>query len=348
MHAMDPRRVCVYAGSNAGADPAYAQAARTLGRRLAQRGLGLVYGGAGIGLMGEVADAVLAAGGEAIGVLPQALERRELAHRGLTELRLVDSMHERKLQMSELAGAFVALPGGLGTIEELAEALTWTQLGIHRKPVGLLDVRGYWDELGRQLDHAVRERFMPIANRRLVLRDASVDGLLDRLEAWRPAAGEKWLEPGPRALLEIGPRGPLVGASAVVVRDGRVLLGPRRGAHGAASWAFPGGKPDPGEAPHDAAVRELEEETGLVALDVRPIAWTNDVFADEGLHFVTLHHRVEVAPDAVPRRREPDKSGEWAWHAWDALPQPLFGPVAALAASGWRPGPLSPSGHRER
>jgi Possible lysine decarboxylase len=236
MHAMDPRRVCVYAGSNAGADPAYAQAARTLGRRLTQRGLGLVYGGASIGLMGEVADAVLAAGGE---------------------------------------------------------------LGIHRKPVGLLDVRGYWDELGRQLDHAVRERFMPIANRRLVLRDASVDGLLDRLEAWRPATGEKWLEPGARALLEIGPRGPLVGASAV-------------------------------------------------ALDVRPIAWTNDVFAEDGLHFVTLHHRVEVAPDAEPRLREPDKAHGWSWHRWDALPQPLFGPVAALAASGWRPGPLSPFGHRER
>jgi len=337
MRGVEPRRICVYAGSSPGADPAYAAAARELGRQLVERGFGLVYGGAHVGLMGAVADAALAAGGEAIGVLPRALERRELAHRGLTELHLVDSMHERKLLMSELAGAFVALPGGLGTLDEVAEALTWTQLGLQAKPVGLLDVRGYWDELERQLDHAVRERFLPPAQRGLLLRDGRVDDLLDRLEAWRPATTDKWMGTGGRELLAVGPRGPLVGTSAVVVRDGRVLLGRRRGAHGASTWAFPGGKPEPGEAPHDAAARELEEETGLVALAVEPIAWTNDLFEDEGLHFVTLHHRVEVAADCEPQLREPHKAQEWSWHRWDELPAPLFGPVTALAASGWRP-----------
>ncbi|WP_354700704.1 MutT/NUDIX hydrolase [Paraconexibacter sp. AEG42_29] len=130
-------------------------------------------------------------------------------------------------------------------------------------------------------------------------------------------------------------RGPLVGASAIVVRDGRVLLGRRRGAHGAGTWSFPGGKVDAGEAPATAVARELEEETGLIARAVTRVTWTDDVFPDDGLHYVTLHHLVEAVGE--PARREPEKVDGWSWHRWDALPEPLFAPVASLVETGWRP-----------
>ena len=157
------RRVCVYAGSNPGSDPAYAGAPRGRSPRLlAERGIGLVYGGGNVGLMGVLADTALAAGGEVIGVMPQALVDREIGHRGLTELRVVGSMHERKALMAELSDAFVAVPGGIGTLEELIEVYTWSQLGIHDKPCGVLNVRGYYDALAAFLDHAV-ERGLPAA-----------------------------------------------------------------------------------------------------------------------------------------------------------------------------------------
>jgi uncharacterized protein (TIGR00730 family) len=188
------RTVCVYAGSNPGVDPAHADAARTLGRLLAEQGSGLVYGGGRTGLMGVVADAVLEAGGEAVGIIPGGLERREVAHRGLTDLIVVDTMHQRKTQMAERADAFVALPGGLGTIEELVEAATWTQLGIHHKPIGLLDSAGYWAPFDAFLDHAVTAGFLRPENRGAIVRDADAAGLLQRLEAWRPTGVETWLE----------------------------------------------------------------------------------------------------------------------------------------------------------
>lgn len=130
-------------------------------------------------------------------------------------------------------------------------------------------------------------------------------------------------------------RGPFVGTSAVVVVDGRVLLGLRRGAHGAETWSFPGGKVDPGESPDRAAARELEEETGLRATSTTPIAWTNDIFREDGLHFVTLHHLIEAV--GRPEVREPDKMTQWSWHSWNSLPTPLFTPVAALVETGWQP-----------
>lgn len=180
------RRLCVYAGASTGNDPAHERAARSLGELLAANGIGLVYGGASIGLMGAVADAVLEAGGEAIGVIPAGLGRREVAHDGLTELRTVSSMHERKAMMSELADAFVALPGGLGTLDELLEAATWSQLGIHAKPCGLLNVGGYWDSLIAQLDRAGADGFLRADHRRVLLVESDPAALLELLQRWSP------------------------------------------------------------------------------------------------------------------------------------------------------------------
>ncbi len=187
-------RICVYTGSSPGAHPAYAEAATALGRTLAGQGLGLVYGGATVGLMGTVADAVLAAGGEVTGVIPQALVDREIAHPGLTELRVVGSMHERKLQMADLADGFVALPGGTGTLEELFEVYTWTQLGMQSKPLGLLDVRGYYAQLAGFLDHAVAERFITPEHRAMLVMEHEPAALLDAFRAWRPPARPKWID----------------------------------------------------------------------------------------------------------------------------------------------------------
>lgn len=177
----DLRRVCVYCGSRPGRRPSYADAARQLGALLADAGIGLVTGGGRVGLMGVVADAVLEAGGEAIGVIPQALLDREVGHEGLTELHVVRSMHERKAAMAELADAFVALPGGLGTLEEISEALTWAQLGIHAKPCGLLDVDGYYAPLARFLDHTVDEGFVLAERRAALVVAAEPAALLDGL-----------------------------------------------------------------------------------------------------------------------------------------------------------------------
>jgi uncharacterized protein (TIGR00730 family) len=187
-------RVCVYAGSNPGTDPAYADGARALAGELADRGIGLVYGGGKVGLMGVIADAVLAAGGEAIGVMPQALIDREIGHPGLTELKVVGSMHERKALMAELAGAFVALPGGIGTLEELIEVYTWSQLGIHEKACGLLNVRGYYDHLAAFLDHAVSAGFLRKQHRAVLSVAEDPAELLDALAAFQPPRVRKWLE----------------------------------------------------------------------------------------------------------------------------------------------------------
>ena len=182
------RRVCVYCGSRTGADPIHRERAEELAALLAERGLGVVYGGGAVGLMGAVADTVLAAGGEVIGVIPGLLADRELAHPGLTELRIVDSMHERKQQMTQLSDAFIVLSGGIGTLDELVEAFTWTQLLIHDKPVALLNVSGYYDHLLAFLDHAVASDFLSARQRStlIVAEDPAV--LLDAVEAWTPAS----------------------------------------------------------------------------------------------------------------------------------------------------------------
>jgi uncharacterized protein (TIGR00730 family) len=187
-------RICVYAGSNPGSDPAYAGAARALASLMAERGIGLVYGGGKVGLMGVLADTVLAAGGEAIGVMPQALIDREIGHPNLTELKVVQSMHERKALMAELADAFVAVPGGIGTLEELIEVYTWSQLGIHDKACGVLNVRGYYDGLAAFLDHAVREGFLRPQHRAVLTVAEDPEQLLDALAAFTPPRVGKWLE----------------------------------------------------------------------------------------------------------------------------------------------------------
>ncbi|MBX3269135.1 MAG: TIGR00730 family Rossman fold protein [Sandaracinaceae bacterium] len=177
------KRLCVFCGSAPGASERYAEAAAEVGRALARRGVGLVYGGASIGTMGIVADAALTAGGEVIGVVPVALVEREVAHRGLTELIVVDGMHARKARMTELSDAFLALPGGYGTLDELFEALTWSQLGIHAHPVGLWDVGGYWSPLLTLLDAMVREGFLHPANRARLTSGDALEPLLDALLA---------------------------------------------------------------------------------------------------------------------------------------------------------------------
>jgi len=189
-------RVCVFCGSSAGVRPEYAEAAGDLAAGLARRRLGLVYGGGAVGLMGVLADAALAAGVEVIGVIPRPLARRELAHTGLTELRLVDSMHERKATMAALADGFIALPGGLGTLEETLEILTWAQLGIHTKPVAALNAAGYWDNLIRLLGHAIAEGFVRREYAELMLFADTPTELLDRMTAWQPPALQRaWLSP---------------------------------------------------------------------------------------------------------------------------------------------------------
>jgi uncharacterized protein (TIGR00730 family) len=190
---MTLKRICVFCGSSIGSRLAFTSAARELGRTLAERGVGVVFGGGKVGLMGVLADAALAACGEVIGVMPEALAAREIAHNGLTKLHLVRSMHERKTLMADLADAFIALPGGYGTLEEFFEAVTWTQLGIHKKPCGLLNVDGYYDPLLALLERAVAEGFIREANRSLVLDAPDVPAFFEKLEAFRPASTELWI-----------------------------------------------------------------------------------------------------------------------------------------------------------
>jgi uncharacterized protein (TIGR00730 family) len=187
-------RICVFCGSSRGSRPAYSEAARRLGIELARGGIGLVYGGGRVGLMGVLADAALAAGGEVIGVIPEALLAWEVAHAGLTDLQVVASMHERKARMADLSAAFVALPGGYGTLEEFCEVLTWSQLGLHRKPCGLLNVERYYDPLLVLLDHAVAERFVRQEHRALVLEATETGLLLELLARWEPPTLDKWID----------------------------------------------------------------------------------------------------------------------------------------------------------
>ncbi|MGE4265769.1 MAG: TIGR00730 family Rossman fold protein [Desulfovibrio sp.] len=193
------QRVCVFLGSNPGNKPEYLQAAQDMGAELARRGITTVYGGSNVGLMGALANAALAAGGEVIGVIPEALQRKEIAHTSLTEQHIVGSMHERKALMAELSDAFVALPGGMGTLEELCEMLTWAQLGFHKKPCGLLDVGGYYASLCSFLDNAVTEGFIQPGHRTMLLCAPTPGALLDQFGSYVAPVVNKWIE-RPQAL----------------------------------------------------------------------------------------------------------------------------------------------------
>ncbi len=187
------QRICVFCGSNSGSDEVYRDAARNLGRIFAREGIALVYGGGSVGLMGELADAVLGSGGEVIGVIPHALWAREVGHHGLTDLRIVDTMHERKAMMADLADAFIALPGGLGTLEEIFEIWTWAQLGLHAKPLGFLDVNGFYAPLMQFLDRAARDRFLKQEHRAIAIVESDPTVMLQRFDAWQPPRVEKWI-----------------------------------------------------------------------------------------------------------------------------------------------------------
>ena len=187
-------RVCVYAGSASGASEAYTSVSRTAVTELVGRGSDVVYGGGSLGLMGVLADAALAAGGEVTGVIPRFLDDREVGHHGVTDLHVVENMHERKMLMAELADAFLVLPGGIGTLEEVVEMLSWSQLGLHRKPIGLLDVDDFWAPLVGLLDHMTAERFVSVDHRSLLLSSSDPVALLDAMAAWEPPAiARQWL-----------------------------------------------------------------------------------------------------------------------------------------------------------
>lgn len=190
------QRICVFCGSSAGGRPEYGDAARRTGETLARRGITLIFGGGSVGLMGVAADAALAAGGRVIGVIPHGLRTRELAHRGVTQMITVESMHERKQRMVDLADGFVALPGGLGTMDELFETWTWLQLGIHSRPVGLLNVAGYFDPLLGFLARMRDERFIRPLHLDTLQVDSSIEALLERLERFEAPDGRKWVEDG--------------------------------------------------------------------------------------------------------------------------------------------------------
>jgi len=190
------QRICVFAGSSVGSRRVYVEAAEQLGRTLAQQNIGLVYGGGGVGLMGRMADAALAAGGQVIGVIPEALQQREVGHRNLTELHVVASMHQRKELMASYADAFVVLPGGLGTLEETFEVWTWAQLGFHRKPIGLLDAGGYWQPMIAMIDHMIDQGFVNSRHREFVCIESQVPELLEALRAWQPVEQPRVIRSG--------------------------------------------------------------------------------------------------------------------------------------------------------
>lgn len=187
------KAVCVFCGANFGHDPIYSQMARQLGQFIAKQGASLIYGGASVGLMGTVAEAVLEKGGSVFGVIPQSLQKKEISHQSLTKLYVVQSMHERKQMMSDLADSFIALPGGFGTFDELCEILTWAQLGLHKKPIGLFNVKNYFDSFLKQLDWGVSEGLLRPEHRNFVLVDSTIEGLWEKMSTYNAPTVEKWI-----------------------------------------------------------------------------------------------------------------------------------------------------------
>lgn len=252
-------RICVFCGSADGRRPLYTEAARELGTLLAGAGIGLVYGGATVGTMGTIARAALDAGGEVIGVIPQQLVEREIAHKHLSEQHVVADMHERKATMARLADGFIALPGAAGTLEELAEIWTWAQLGLHDKPVGLLDVGGYYRHLRAQVDHMVTEGFLRPRHRAMLLVEADAATLLKRFGEYEPPAA-KFSSGVAAELLDVEPAPAIDAVGWVCVRDRRVLMVRSRDNE---LLFLPGGRREPGESDVTALCREVQEELSV-------------------------------------------------------------------------------------
>jgi uncharacterized protein (TIGR00730 family) len=255
-------RLCVFCGSGLGSTGAFLEEVRAIGHLLADEGIGLVYGGARVGLMGVLADAALARGGEVIGVIPRALAQREIAHPALTELRVVDTMHERKAAMAELADGFVALPGGTGTMEELFEAWTWGQLGLHVKPCGLLNIAGYYDALLAFIDRAMAAGFLKPHHRAMLVVESDVHALLRRFASYSPPE-KKWTVSTNTAVLNVWRDGaaPVVEALAWVCVQGGRILGVR--SRDKDMFYIPGGKRKRGESDFEALAREIKEELSV-------------------------------------------------------------------------------------
>lgn len=285
-------RICVFCGSKTGARAEYIKAARDVGRLLAERGIGVVYGGASVGLMGEVADATLAAGGEVIGVIPRGLFGREIPHRGLTDLRIVTDMHERKATMAQLSDAFLALPGGSGTLEELFEVWTWGQIGLHDKPCGLLDIGGYFGRLGGFIDHMVTEQFLRPEHRQMLSVHSDVDELLRQFELY---------EPPPRREYARSKAESIDALAWLHIRDRRLLMVRAKAKQ---LFYLPGGKREPGESDVAALTREIDEElTGKLRPEtftfVRAISAVADGF-DDGRHVNMVCYSAEHDGDLAP------------------------------------------------
>lgn len=282
-------RICVFCGSAPGRDERYLATARHLGALLAEREIGLVYGGASVGTMGAVADAALEAGGEVIGVIPRSLADREVAHRGLPDLRIVANLHERKAQMAELSDAFVTLPGGIGTMEELFEIWTWAHLGLHDKPVGALNTNGFYRPLRDLVEHMTQEGFLPARSRDLLMVDADPASLVDRLTGALPVIDVlAWAH----------------------TREGRMLAARTRGND---QFYLPGGKREVGESDSDAVAREVKEETGV---RLSPATITPLTVVHAQAHGYPEGTRVRLAAFSAESDGEPTAHGEIAELAW--------------------------------
>jgi hypothetical protein len=303
-------RLCVFCGSSVGRSERYLAAARALGGLLAERGIGLVYGGASVGTMGALADAALAAGGEVIGVIPQQLVDREIAHPGLTELHVVVDMHERKAQMAGRADGFVALPGGAGTLEEFFEIWTWGQLGLHDKPLGLLDIDGYYQPLMAFVDRMVREEFLRAGYRDMIVVADDPEALLDRFVDYRPP-DSKWR--GVPATLDqatVVPPAPVDAIAWVHVRDRRLLVVRAKGKD---RFYLPGGKRESGESDAAALSREVREELGV---DLRHETLRLSTVIVDTAHGYADGRQVRMACYTAEHVGTPAANGEIAELAW--------------------------------
>jgi uncharacterized protein (TIGR00730 family) len=307
-------RICVFCGSSPGRSERYISAARSLGRLLAERGIGLVYGGASVGTMGALADAALDAGGEVIGVIPEQLVDRELAHPRLSDLRVVADMHERKARMAERADGFVALPGGAGTLEEFFEVWTWAQLGLHTKPLGLLDIDGYYQPLLTFIDRMVTEQFLRADYRDMLVVASEPTVLLDHFTAYQPPRS-KWRDvpatvDSAATGLVARPPPPVDALAWVHVRDRRMLAVRARGND---RFYLPGGKRQPGESDAAALSREIREELGVELM--RKTLRLSTVIIDAA-HGYADGRQVRMACYTAEHVGTPAASGEIAELAW--------------------------------